>query len=71
MSEPDAIPVFPYDTQYTSNLLRSWAAVLRAYEKENVYLGEAGRIMIQNATYTCPSLKKSIAQYEKQIDDYS
>jgi hypothetical protein len=34
-----------------------------------VFLGEASRILIQNTTYTCPSLKKSIAQYEKQIQD--
>lgn len=57
--------------QYTNALLRSWSGVLKAYERENVYLGEAARILNQNAAYTCPSLKRSIAQHEKQIHDYS
>lgn len=34
-----------------------------------MFLGEAARLLIQNTTYTCPALKKSIAQYEKQIAD--
>jgi len=58
-----------WQPQYTNKLLRSWNVVLKAYEKDNVYLGEAGRILIQNTTYMGPSLKKSIQQYEKQLTD--
>jgi hypothetical protein len=57
--------------QYTSKLLRTWSGVLRAYERENVYLGEAARILIQNTTYFCPSLRKTMTQGEKQISDFS
>lgn len=45
--------------------------MLRAYERDNVYLGEAGRLLVQQGVYTCPGLRRAIAQLEKQIGDGS
>ena len=56
--------------QYTSATLRGWSAVLHAYERDNLFLGEAARVLVQNAGYTCPALRRAIAQYERQIGDY-
>lgn len=54
---------------YTSMLLKAWDRVIRAYEKDNVYLGEAARVLIQNTTYACPNLRRRISAYEKQVGD--
>ena len=56
---------------YSNSLLREWNSIIKAYEKDNVHLGEEARILIQNAAYDCPSYKKTIQQSEKQINDYA
>jgi hypothetical protein len=57
--------------QYTTPLLRAWGGVLRAYERDNIFLGEAARLLVQNGVYTCPGLRRTIAHLEKQIGDGS
>ena len=37
--------------QYTSDILRAWYDVLKTYEKNNAYIGEAARILSQNTAY--------------------
>lgn len=54
---------------YTSALLKLWDNILRAYRKENVYLGEAARLLATHTMYTCPSLQRRITGYEKQVED--
>ncbi|KAF1316527.1 Cdk5rap3 protein, partial [Globisporangium splendens] len=55
--------------QYTSPVMKQWDALIRQYEKNNVYAAEAARIIAQNTAYEIPFLKKSIQQNEKQVAD--
>jgi hypothetical protein len=54
---------------YNSAVLQAWSDIIKTYEKQNTFLGEAARLMIQNTTYEIPALKKSIKQDEKQFND--
>ena len=62
-------PSHPTVGSYTTPLLRAWAAVLKSYKRDNVFLGEAAQALVQNGVYTCPGLRRAIAQLEKQIGD--
>ena len=42
---------------------------MSSYEKGNVWLGEAGKLLIQYTKYDIPALKKHIKQKEKVLDD--
>ncbi|KAE9030014.1 hypothetical protein PR002_g9995 [Phytophthora rubi] len=55
--------------QYTSPVLKRWSALIRQYEKNNVFAAEAARIIAQNTAFEIPFLKKSIQQNEKQVAD--
>ena len=55
--------------QYNSAVLKSLSDILKAYEKQNLHLGEAARVMTQNTTYEIPALKKTMQQNEKQLSD--
>ncbi|POM73268.1 Hypothetical protein PHPALM_9900 [Phytophthora palmivora] len=55
--------------QYTSPVLKQWSALIRQYEKNNVFAAEAARIIAQNTAFEIPFLKKSIQQNEKQVAD--
>lgn len=68
-STPSIPPTRPTVGSYTTPLLRAWAAVLKSYERDNVFLGEAAQALVQNGVYTCPGLRRAIAQLEKQIGD--
>ncbi|KAF4320266.1 hypothetical protein BBO99_00003892 [Phytophthora kernoviae] len=55
--------------QYTSPVLKRWGALIRQYEKNNVFAAETARIIAQNTAFEIPFLKKSIQQNEKQVAD--
>lgn len=55
--------------QYGSKRMKDWLEVLRMYEKDNVYLGEAAQILIRNVNYEIPGLKKSISKFEQMGDE--
>ncbi|ETO65091.1 hypothetical protein, variant 1 [Phytophthora nicotianae P1976] len=55
--------------QYTSPVLKRWSALIRQYEKNNVFAAETARIIAQNTAFEIPFLKKSIQQNEKQVAD--
>ncbi|KAL3662510.1 hypothetical protein V7S43_012366 [Phytophthora oleae] len=55
--------------QYTSPVLKRWNALIRQYEKNNVFAAETARIIAQNTAFEIPFLKKSIQQNEKQVAD--
>lgn len=54
---------------YTVAVLKTWDGILRAYRKDNLYLGEAARLVATHTTYTCPAVRRRIAGHEKQIED--
>jgi len=55
--------------QYNSPLLKEWNALLKAWERDNIYLAESSRYLVQYTTHECPAMKKSIIAMEKQISD--
>ncbi|CAI5709719.1 unnamed protein product [Peronospora farinosa] len=55
--------------QYTSPVLKQWNALIRQYEKKNIYAAETARLIAQNTAFEIPFLKKSIVQNEKQVAD--
>lgn len=54
---------------YTVAVLKTWDGILRAYRKDNLYLGEAARLLATHTTYTCPAVRRRIVGHEKQIED--
>lgn len=51
--------------RYGSQRMKDWQDVVKCYEKENLYLGEAAQMLVRNINYEIPSLKKQIAKEEQ------
>lgn len=47
---------------YGSQRMKDWLEIERLYLKDNVYLGEACELLIQNIKYHIPAIKKQIAR---------
>eukprot|EP00466_Bigelowiella_natans_P007803 jgi/Bigna1/86963/estExt_fgenesh1_pg.C_150186 len=54
---------------YSSDLLREWDGIRQAYIKNNLYLGEFGRILSQRLKYDIPRMRKLVQDSGRQISE--
>lgn len=66
MTEKDSKNIFG---GYSSQRMKDWGAVLKLYEKDSLYMGEAAQILARNISYEIPSVRKQITQFEKLSEE--
>lgn len=49
--------------------MKDWAGVLKQYEKDALYMGEAAQILTRNVSYEIPSVRKQSALFEKLSEE--
>jgi len=56
---------------YSSQRMKDWKEIIKLYEKENVYLGEAAQSIMRAVSYDIPGLKRSIIKIQQLQEDCS
>lgn len=51
--------------------MKDWAAVLKTYEKDSMYMGEAAQILTRNVNYEIPNVRKQISVFQKLSEEAS
>lgn len=46
-----------------------WDAIVSAYEKDLLYLGESAQILVQNTNYDIPDLKRQVVKLQQLVTD--
>lgn len=49
--------------------MKDWLEIVRLYEKDSIYLGEAAQILVRNVNYELPSVKKQISKFDQLVDE--
>eukprot|EP01112_Ceratiomyxa_fruticulosa_P008407 TRINITY_DN2178_c0_g5_i1.p1 TRINITY_DN2178_c0_g5~~TRINITY_DN2178_c0_g5_i1.p1 ORF type:complete len:555 (-),score=128.85 TRINITY_DN2178_c0_g5_i1:188-1852(-) len=62
--ESEAKTLFGY---YANPKLQAWNQIIRAYEKDNIYLGEISQSLLDILTYDIPNLRAAIEENNKAI----
>lgn len=49
--------------------MKDWQSVLKAYEKDSMYMAEAAQLLARNVSYEIPNVRKQITQLEKLSEE--
>lgn len=55
---------------FTSEAIYEWENLVKNYEKNNLYLADCGKHLLQIGVYEVPSLKSTLQSFEKQIKEF-
>lgn len=65
-TEADTKSVFG---RYGSQRMKDWQEIVKLYERDSIYLGEAAQLLVRNVNYDLPAVKKQIAKLDQLTED--